>query len=225
MAVSAYVGALSLIADLNSRLGITSPTQDDFLQTLINAASRRIELHTHRRLKQRTYTNALFNGNGRQIFAGDPLIEAVGPSLASGDTLQQSAWGRRLETPLAEVTAITLDDVIQTIGDDPDVSDIQVVALGDPSGLGDHLYRAHGWTKGINNLRITYKGGFPTVPEDLAEACIVTVMAWFFDKERKYVRILSYGAQGESVTLEKTALPTVAQDLLAPFVRPTVIGL
>lgn len=225
MAVSASTGALTSIADVKSRLKITDAAQDDFLQTLVNAASRKIESLTHRLLKQRTYTSVVFNGNGRQAFYGDPLIDGYANSLASGDAIQQAAWGRRLETPLAAPTAISISGTAQTIGDDPDTKDVQVVILGRPSGLGDHLYRGSGWTKGINNIVISYLGGFSPVPEDLAEAAIQTAMAWFMDKDRGYLRLTSFSAQGETVQLEKTAIPTVAMELLQPFIRPVVIGI
>jgi hypothetical protein len=72
---------------------------------------------------------------------------------------------------------------------------------------------------------MTYKGGFATVPEDLAEAAILTVVAWWTDKDRKYTRLISFGAQGESVTLERTAIPSVARDLIQPFKRMIAIGI
>lgn len=225
MAVTAYAGALTVIADVKSRLKITDSAQDDFIQTLVNAASRKIESLTHRLLKQRTYASVLFNGNGRQAFYGDPLVDGYTNSLASGDGIQQSAWGRRLETPLATPTAISIDGTVQTIGDDPDAKDVQAVILGRPSGLGDHLYRASGWTKGINNIVISYPGGFSPLPDDLAEAAIHTAMAWFMDKDRGYIRLTSFSAQGETVQLEKTAIPTVAKELLEPFIRPIMIGI
>lgn len=225
MAVSIYAGALTVLADVKSRLKITDIAQDDFLQTLINAASRKIESIAHRLLKQRTYTSVLFNGNGLQAFYGDPLLDPLTHSLARGEGIQQLAWGRRLETPLSVPTVITLGGTAQTIGDDPAIFDVQVIALGRPSGLGDHLYRSSGWTKGVNNVLITYQGGFSPIPEDLAEAAIQTVMAWFLDKDRGYLRLTSFSAQGETVQLEKTAIPSVAMELLQPFIRPVMIGI
>lgn len=225
MAVTAYAGALTVLADVKARLTITDTAQDDFLQTLINGASRKIESYTHRALKARAYTGVLFNGNGQQVFDGDPLLDRQGWSLASGDSLSQLAFGRRLETPLNTVTSITLDDTAQTIGNDPDLFDVQLLTLGRPSGLGDGCYRASGWTRGLNNLLMTYNGGFATIPEDLAEGCILTVMAWFLDKDRGYIRLSSFSAQGESIQLEKTAIPTVAKEMIEHFVRPVTVGI
>lgn len=225
MAVTAYAGALTVIADVKARLTITDTAQDDFLQTLINGASRKIESYTRRALKARAYTAVLFNGNGQQVFDGDPLLDQPGWSLASGDSLSQRAFGRRLETPLNTVTSIALDDTAQTIGNDPDSFDVQLILLGRPSGLGDGLYRAGGWTRGLNNLLMTYNGGFATIPEDLAEGCILTVQAWFLDKDRGYIRLSSFSAQGESVQLEKTAIPAVAKEMIEQFVRPVVMGI
>jgi len=225
MAVTAYAGALTVLADVKARLTIPNLAQDDFLQTLINGASRKIESHTHRALKERTYTGVLFNGSGQQFFDGDPLLDRAGWSLASGESLSQLAFGRRLEVPLNSVTSIALDDTAQTIGNDPDLFDVQLLTLGRPSGLGDGFYRAGGWTRGLNNLLTTYKGGFATIPEDLAEGCILTVMAWFLDKDRGYIRLTSFSAQGESIQLEKTAIPTVAKEMIEQFVRPVVVGI
>jgi hypothetical protein len=225
MAVTIYAGALTIVADVKARLGITGSEDTDLLQTMVNGASRMLETLTGRLLKQRTYTNVFFNGNGQQFFTGDPLTEPPGWSLSGPDTIQQSAWGRVLETPLEAPTAITITDVAQTIGDDPATKDVQVILLGKPSGLGDGLYRAAGWPCGTNNIKMTYKGGFATVPEDLAEAAILTVVAWWTDKDRKYTRLISFGAQGESVTLERTAIPSVARDLIQPFKRMIAIGI
>lgn len=225
MAVSAYAGALTLIADVKARLSLTGSGDDDLLQTMVNGASRLLESLTGRLLKQRTYTNVLFNGNGYQFFTGDPLTDTLGWSLSGYDTIQQSAWGRQLETPIETPTALTISDVTQTIGDDPATKDVQAVILGKPSGLGDGLYRASGWPVGTNNIKMTYKGGFATVPDDLAEAAILIVMAWWTDKDRKYTRLVSFGAQGESVTLERTAIPAVARDLIQPFMRIRMIGI
>jgi hypothetical protein len=225
MAVTAYTGALTVIADVKIRLGITESTDNDLLQTMVNGASRMLDTLTGRLLKQRTYTNVRFNGNGEQFFTGDPVTEPLGWSLSGPDTIQQSAWGRRLETPLDAPTAISLGGVVQTIGDDPATNDVQSIILGKPSGLGDGLYRASGWPRDINNITMTYKGGFATVPDDLAEAAILTVMAWWTDKDRKYTRMISFGAQGESVTLERTAIPSVARDLIQPFTRIRMVGI
>lgn len=224
MAVTAYTGALALLADVKTRLGISGAAEDDLLQTYVNAASRSIETMTGRLLKQRTYTNVLFNGNGRQFFTGDPLTDVTGWSLSGDDTIQQSAWNRWLETPIETPTAVSIAGTAQTIGDDPDTKDVQAIILGRPSGLGDGLYRAAGWPTGINNIKASYKGGFATVPEDLAEAAILTVVAWWTDKDRKYTRISSFAAQGESVTLERTAIPAIARELLEPFKRMVFLG-
>lgn len=225
MAVTAYAGALTLIADVKARLNITESTDNDLLQTMVNGASRMIETWTGRLLKQRTHTNVFFNGNGYQFFTGDPMTDTLGWSLSGPDTIQQSAWGRQLETPIETPTALTISDVAQTIGSDPSLYDVQAIILGKPSGLGDGLYRADGWPVGTNNIKITYKGGFATIPEDLAEAAILTVMAWWTDKDRKWTRVISYGAQGESVTLERTAIPLIAKDMLQPFKRITMTGI
>jgi len=224
MAVVLYTGALADPATLMIRL-VADAAQADYLTTLINAASRKIESFTNRALKARTYTGVVFNGNGRQVFDGDPLLDRAGWSLASGDSLSQLAFGRRLETPLNTVTSIALDDTAQTIGNDPNTKDVQLIVLGRPSGLGDGLYRSGGWTRGLNNVLLTYNGGFTTIPDDLAEACLITAMAWYMDKDRGYTRLSSFSAQGESVQLEKTALPTVARELLEPFVRPVMVGI
>lgn len=225
MAVSAYTGALTVIADVKARLNITGVTDDDLLQTMVNGASRTIETLTGRLLKQRTYTNVLFNGNGYQFFTGDPLTEPLGWSLSGPDTIQQSAWGRCLETPIEAPTAVSISGTAQTIGDDPETKDVQAIILGRPSGLGDGLYRADGWPVGTNTIKITYKGGFTPVPEDLAEAAILTAMAWWTDKDRKYTRLVSFGAQGENVTLEKMAIPTIAKDLIQSFKRALMVGI
>lgn len=225
MPVSAYAGALTNVEAVKSRLGVVGVAQDDLLQSFINAASRRFESLTNRLLKTRTYTNQLFNGNGQQLFTGDPLVDPVGWTLAGGGFESLQAWGRRLETPLTAVTSVLIDDVAQTIGDDPDTKDVQVIALNSPSGLGDGLFRANGWPLGINLVKITYSGGFTTIPDDLAEACILTAMAWYYDKDRGYIRLRSISAQGQSAVLEKDAIPTTAWEMLQPFIRPMAIGI
>ena len=224
MPVTAYTGALAALADLKTRLGLTDTSQDDLLQTFINAASRKCESLTNRLLKQRTYTNVLFNGNGRQFFDGDPPLESLGWSLSGNDTIQQSAWGRRLETPLSTITSLSIDGVAQTIGD-ATTNDVQVIALGRPSGLGDGLYRASGWPMGINNIKMTYPGGFSPVPDDPAEACLIIASAWFIDKDRGYLRVQSLSSQGESIQLDKSAIPTIARELLQSFCRGSVCGI
>lgn len=65
MAIHAY--ALTTLAELKTYMGITGVAEDTLLESLIDAATDLIELFCNRRFKKTTYTDELYDGNGKTI--------------------------------------------------------------------------------------------------------------------------------------------------------------
>jgi hypothetical protein len=85
------------------------------------------------------------------------------------------------------------------------------------------------WPVGINNFRIQYTAGYPTVPEAVQEACAewVAVM-WFLTQRDPRLRNLASAPSGGTATsrtwdvLTTEEPPATVQSLLQPYRRFTI---
>lgn len=147
MAVTLSPYALSTLDELKLWLNIalTDGTQDDFLKSLINAATTLIEEKvTHRRLVQRAYVNDLTSFNADGTVGGLIYMR---------------------EFPVASIEQVILNDSVLTVADlDWDPAGWIRLFL-DPTDADISQWQ------GSQNVRVDYTAGYSPIPDDLKLGC------------------------------------------------------
>lgn len=136
---------------LNDNALITEAELEAFLQVsldtsyaelLINYASDFIENYTNRWLKAKAYTSENYDGPGdKRLYLDNWPINSV-TSLINYDSMN-------------DTTLYTFTEKLEYL-------------IYSNEG---YLYLRGGFAKGIRNYRVTYNGGYTTVPYDLKKAC------------------------------------------------------
>ena len=136
--------ALASEAEAQAILGISG--NEDKLRFLINASTDFIEKACNRRFKSTSYTGAT-------------------AELRSGD------GNKSIFLKNYPVTALTQLELNETFGNESNwnVIDAADYFFDEESGIVDFVYST---TKGHNNYRVAYTGGYTTIPSDLKMACI-----------------------------------------------------
>ncbi len=164
--------ALTTWTRFQALLGSTlAPNSDQTLiEYLINAVSEQGEMIAGgRKLKSRTYsptgsTPYIFDGNGRERM---PLPAWPIVSITNVYLDSTRAWGTG--------TIVTATDYTYD------------------KEAGILIYPDHAWTRGVQNMRVDYVGGFSTVP-DYIQAAVIEAVVW----SRLRFRNASMGARSLS---------------------------
>lgn len=119
--------------------------------------------------------------------------------------------------PVTTLTSV-YDDPDRTYGSDYliDSDDLAIM----PDELAYKIVYDGGYFQvGIRNVKITYTGGYETIPYDLAQACLeIVAMMWVNSEERRFgIRSMTLG--GGSITTEITKLPLTAELILENYRR------
>lgn len=171
--------ALVTLNDTKSFLRITNSESDDLLKMLINMATDFIEKRCERTFKQAVYSGAtaeLVSGSGENTIQLKNY-----PVTAISGIEENSNWDG------GTASWVTLD------------SDEYFVAGEDfESGI---IHRTFDFFTGQGNYRVSYTGGFATVPSDLQYACMMLV-AQDFNGSGKSAGIKSESLGDHSITFE-----------------------
>lgn len=160
---------LCQLQDVKTYLGITVATTDNVLTALVQNASAFIESYCNRVFEQTAYVETR-NGNGAdRIFVRAP--------------------------PIISITSVTVDNV--TIPAAPDtisygyVNDEDMVYLRTGTRLTPVVVQAGSYTgvpvtfrRGVQNVVLTYSGGYSIIPLDVNQACIELVALKFAKRDR-----------------------------------------
>lgn len=136
--------ALTTVADVKESMGIASSDHswDNLIIRKINQATRQIEAYCGRRFLATDYTDEVYGGtNTNQLILRNRPI-------------------------IGDVTLGTRDTSLNE--DDFETVESNLFFADNNSGVLDLNFRALG---GWGRYRVTYRGGYETIPEDLAEAC------------------------------------------------------
>jgi hypothetical protein len=71
------------------------------------------------------------------------------------------------------------------------------------------------FTRGMQNVTVSYVAGYATVPQDIEQACIDIIGDWFRYKDR--AGKLSEGIEGQTISFTDTAFPSRAQGVLNQY--------
>ena len=197
--MSVVAWALTSRDNLKQVLGITTNTDNDLLDNIINRATYIIESYCgNRRFKSTAYTNQEYDGT---------------------DTNYINAK----HYPITAMTAYEKN--YGNVGD-TDWESLQgeyIKYIDDGEGPGQFYYK-FGFLKGVRNYRFSYTAGYSTIPYDLEQACLDLCVWIYNDRKNKGMKSESLGEYsytkesftgnpienlGIDVALEKYRTPTI----------------
>lgn len=183
------------LAEVKARLGLSDTTDDTILEAVVEAASRKIDLATGRRFwKDASDTTRYYTAETGSELAIDDLATLT--SLAtdvSGDRTYTDSWTS------TDYDLLPYEQLLA--GRTWPYTRIEVTPRGQksfPAGL----------RKGV---KIVGAWGWPAVPDDIAEACLILSARLFKRKDAPF------GMAGGEMTM--TRLPRLDPDVAA-LVRP-----
>jgi len=170
MALDIY--ALTTLEDVKSHLNIpiSTITQDDTLERMINASSAKIEGYLDRKILKRTYTEYQ---DGR-----------------SSDRIVLKQW------PIEKPTELWIDHTSNFI-DVKNQLDSSRYHVEDDFGV--QLIGTM-FPRGRRNIKIVYQAGYDTVPYDIAEAAIMTVSFLYDMRSDRRIGVGQKGKNSENTT-------------------------
>lgn len=113
--------------------------------------------------------------------------------------------------PVVSVSALTVDGVAITGA--PSVTEYGYVIDG-------NVVRIRGtqaFTAGVQNVSLSYRAGYETVPADVVQAVLYMAGVWF--RERTRLGELSKSAAGESISFVQFAIPANVQTVIDAYKR------
>lgn len=180
---------LCALADVKTYLGITDASTDSVLTALVSNASAMIESFCNRAFAQATYTDTL-NGTGKaQMCLPNSPVTAVASLSVDGMSVPPSA-----DTTLSGYVFDALSVYLR------------------PGGY------PCAFTKGIQNVTVTYTAGYAVVPLDVAQACIEMVAYKFAKRSRIDKASETLGTQ-QTISFSQADMPAQVKTALKPYVR------
>jgi|FLYL01.1.fsa_nt_gi hypothetical protein len=194
----AHPRALLEIAEARAWLG-ASPADDPLVQAAIDAATELLEgpAGCNRPLRRATYTDLRLVGPwGRRLYLRAAPVDVAAVITLTVDGVAQTVW--RTE---ADGARDTFD--VWVAGDDP----------WDTLGRANHLYRQVGWRSAGDpwNVRLSYRGGFDPVPDDLREAALYVVQKFVRDAQKGLADVSTVTLPSGSITLLDIPMPRTAR--------------
>lgn len=181
---------LCVLQDVKTYLGITDTNTDTVLTALISSVSAAIETYCNRTFAQTTYTETRNGGCGQKLY------------LANG--------------PVVSVSSVSVNG--QAVPAAPDavsygfVWDATTVYIR-PGGGGPQEF-----TKGFQNVTVTYSAGYATTPADVNQACVLWVASLFAKRQRIDKRNETLGQQ-QTIGYDMSAMPAQVKAMLQSYVR------
>ncbi|KZC23540.1 hypothetical protein RHOFW104T7_13135 [Rhodanobacter thiooxydans] len=183
------MSGLCALADVKTYLGITDANSDAVLTALVSNASAMVEGFCNRTFAQASYTETV-NGNGRaQLCLKNTPVTAVS-SLAINDVPVLAAVG-------ATGAGYVFDDM-----------SVYVRSSGCSCAF----------SKGVQNVTVTYTAGYVAIPLDVAQACIELVAQKFAKRNRIDKASETLGTQ-QTISFSQADMPAQVRTALKPYVR------
>jgi hypothetical protein len=161
--------ALVTVQNAKDFLGVSDNADDGRLEMYINMATDFIENYCQRRFKTGNYVDEVYSGDG-----SDSLVLKNYPITALTSIQKNTAYNNSSNWETVSTEDYFYDSL---------------------SGVVENIGR---FTIGRNNFKITYAGGYTTIPYDLQYACMVIVEAMY--RKKKSGGVISESLGDHSVT-------------------------
>lgn len=188
------VGSLTTVPALKQALG--SPfiqadrSMDDFLSRIIaRFGAYALNLANRKAFLSQPYTER-YNGNGGFMLC---------PRFAFNSS------------PITAISSLTVDG--QVIPAAPD--DFSSGYIFDDYTI--YLRGCYAYTKGVQNITVTYTAGLTSIPKELEQAALDACAFWF--RKREFMGKDSVTVQGETVVFDKSDIPATAMSVLKQYTR------
>jgi len=166
MGVVSY--ALTTEDNLKEVLGITTNTENNLIDNIINRATDIIESYCgNRRFMSTAYTNEEYDGTG-------------------------TCYINSRNYPITHLTAYEKNYGSVGTTDWNTLQADYIRYLDEGQGPGQFYYQM-GFSRGVRNYRFTYVAGYATIPNDLEEACIELCVYIYKDRQNKGMKSESLG--------------------------------
>jgi uncharacterized phiE125 gp8 family phage protein len=179
---------LTTLADVKAYLKITNTTDDAVLNRLITAASTFMRSWLNRDITQQTYTETRDGRGSTKLAMKNYPVTAVSSLAIDGLTIPQSTT---VTTP-----GWCLDD-----------SGILIQLRG-----GVYFF-----SKGMQNVTVTYTAGFATVPYDIAQCCIEMVAYRYKESDR--IGVSAKTLAGEVISYSQRDVPPASLTIMTQYKR------
>ncbi len=171
-------------------------SENNLLVSLINRTSSRMETYCGRNFKAREYTEYQDGDGGPIVFTDHYPITSV--SALWDDTER-------------EFTDSSNDLIAST----------DYMTYSDEGSI--RLYNDETtFNKGYQNIKITYSGGYETLPGDLEEACLDWVLTLYRRIKDRTHGYMTKSASGASVLIDLKAIPDSVKAVLDSYKKPKV---
>lgn len=160
---------------VKGHLQLESDELDAQLATLITWVDSQITSYVQRSLSAQSAVTEYFSGNGQPYIE---LREAPIRSITGLWVDQDGYFGQGPSSPFASADELTEGTDFVLVRDDP------LDSTRSASGLVKRLVY-DGWERGDGNIKVTYAGGFATLPKDVEAAATLQVASYAKRVENK----------------------------------------
>lgn len=202
------------LAQVKLLKGITDTTDDDLISYAINAASRQIDGACGQRFWQDTNTTAreFYPTNPTCLYLVDDDSDGAGISTTTGLTVVLD-----LNDDGTYETALTIDtDFIVKPKNAADRTPVWPYTEIELTGYAGYYFIKSLYRR--PTVQVTAKWGWPAVPDDVTQACILQAAMLFKAKDAPFGAI-ELGNTGVPSYMRRPLHPA-AQALLTPYMRP-----
>lgn len=195
------------VESLKSRFGITDTADDFELERVVRAASRRIESYTGRGRfwRDTAVTTRTFHAD-----SSNSVRVPLGISTATGLIVKTDEDG---DNTFERTLTVDTDFLLRPSDALTDGWPFDEIVLAD-----NYYFPLH--SNGRAGVQITARFGWPNIPADVSEACLILAHRLFKRKETA-TGVVGFDGMGATVRLSSTD-PDVAE-LLAPY-RVVAVG-
>jgi hypothetical protein len=182
------VSQLCALADVKSYMGLTDTNQDALLTTLIGNASAFIETYCNRTFAQASYTETRNGGCGPKLYLANGPVVSVSSVSVDG-------------------TAVPLAPDAKSYGFVWDAMQVYIRPGGYPGEF----------TKGIQNVVVSYTAGYVTTPPDVNQACC-ELIAYKMAKRNRIDKKNEVLAQ-QTLGFDMSDMPASVKTALQAYIR------
>tara|TARA_Y100000310_G_scaffold146471_2_gene145826 strand:- start:6109 stop:6756 length:648 start_codon:yes stop_codon:yes gene_type:complete len=206
MALVATSEFLISIADAKLHLGITTTDQDSWLDKAIASLTARTQTYCKRKFKKAQYIE-FHSGDGQEsfVYVDNP------PITVSGTTEDMGELNDDVERDFGSSTAFGTNAYIVY----NDEGRIELLTTADV--VSTSILPAT-FTKGQQNIKIVYSGGYADIPEDIKMGVSEWIAKIYRRQTNKRWGMLSDSKGGVSISYESLgSMPDDVKEHLAPY--------
>lgn len=185
------MGDLTDLASVKAWIPVTTTGDDALLTTLVTQVSTFIQSWLNRTIASQAYSEVR-NGQGMQAM-----------------TL--------LNYPVTAIASLTVDGIV--------IPARPPLGPGTYSGLGGYTFDTrmlylsgcYQFTRGFQNVAVSYTAGYAATPADVQQAANMTVADWYKNSRGARLGVASEGIEGQTISYVQRPIPLQALSILQQY--------